>query len=185
MSRVNRDGTSKRASPVRVYVMVVALAALPLAFFLIFAHNFLSRKVTQQIITQSTETGKLVSNLIDEEMEQRKLLLKSFSGRPGLLQAWKNNNAREITTHLEQAYGLRPDFMFFGVYDLNGSMQAMYPQDPGLLGKNFNFMDWFKGVRKEWKPYTSEVYQVDANSTSQVVSIAVPVRNSQGNPVAI
>jgi len=185
MRRVNRDGTSKRVSPVRVYLTVVALATLPLAFFLVFAHNFLSHKVTQQIITQSTDTGKLVSNLIDEEMTQRKLLLTSFSGRPDLLQAWKNNNAREITTHLEQAYGLRPDFEFFGVYDLTGSMQAMYPQDPGLLGKNFSFMDWFKGVRKEWKPYTSEVYQVDTNSTSQVVSIAVPVRNSQGNPVAI
>jgi PAS domain S-box-containing protein len=185
MSRVNRDGTSKRVSPVRIYLTVVALATLPLAFFLIFAHNFLSRKVTQQVITQSTDTGKLVSNLIDEEMEQRKLLLTSFSGRPGLLQAWKNNNAREITTYLEQASGLRPDFVFFGVYDLNGSMQAMYPQDPRLLGKNFNFMDWFKGVRKEWKPYTSEVYQVDANSSSQVVSIAVPLRNFQGSPVAI
>src|SRR5258707_6003251 len=185
MSRVNRDRTSKRVSPLRVYLTVVALAILPLAFFLIFAHNFLSRKVTQQIITESTDTGKLVSNLIDEQMKQRKLLLQSFAVRPSLLQAWKNNNAREITTHLEQAYGLRPDFEFFGVYDLNGSMQAMYPQDPGLLGKNFNFMDWFKGVRKEWKPYTSAVYQVDANSTSQVVSIAVPVRNSQGNPIAI
>jgi PAS domain S-box-containing protein len=185
MSRVNRDGTSKRVSPVRVYATVVALATLPLAFFLIFAHNFLSRKVTQQVITQSTDTGKLVSNLIDEEMEQRKLLLQSFSGRPDLLRAWENNNAREITKHLEQAYGLRPDFAFFGVYDLNGSMQAMFPQDPGLLGKNFNFMDWFKGVRKEWKPYTSEAYQVDASSSSQVVSIAVPLRNFQGNPVAI
>src|SRR5712671_5087217 len=82
MSRVNRDGTSKRVSPVRVYVVVVALAALPLAFFLIFAHNFLSRKVTQQIITQSTDTGKLVSNLIAEQMKQRRLLLQSFAGRP-------------------------------------------------------------------------------------------------------
>jgi PAS domain S-box-containing protein len=162
----------------------VALAALPLAFFLIFAHNVLSRQVTQQVMTQSTDTGKLVSNLIDEEMEQRKLLLRSFSGRPGLLQAWKNNNAREITTHLEQAYGLRPDFAFFGVYDLNGGMQAMYPPDPGLVGKNFSFTDWFRGVRKEWRPYTSEVY-LDAKSSAQVVSIAVPVRNSQGNPVAI
>ncbi|HXA84563.1 MAG TPA: response regulator [Candidatus Dormibacteraeota bacterium] len=185
MSRVNRDGTSKRVSPVRVYLTVVALATLPLAFFLIFAHNFLSRKVTQQVIAQSADTGKLVSNLIDEEMKQRKLLLASFSGRPDLLQAWKNNNAREVTTHLEQAHGLRPDFVFFGVYDLNGSMQAMYPQEPGLLGKNFNFMDWFKGVRKEWKPYTSEVYQFDAKSTSQVVSIAVPLRNFKGNQVAI
>jgi hypothetical protein len=85
MSRANRDGTSKRVSPVRVYVTVVALATLPLAFFLIFAHNFLGRKVTQQVITQTTETGKLVSNLIDEEMEQRKLLLQSFSGRLGII----------------------------------------------------------------------------------------------------
>jgi PAS domain S-box-containing protein len=183
MSRANRDGTSKRVSPVRVYVIVVALAALPLAFFLIFAHNVLTRQVTQQVITQSSETGKLVGNLIDEEMEQRKLLLQSFSSRLSLLQAWNNNDAREIQTHLEQAYGLRPDFAFFGVYDLNGHLQAMYPQDSELGGKNVSSMDWFKGARKEWKPYTSEAYT--ANPSSQVVSIAVPLKDSRGYPVAI
>ncbi|MCU1257110.1 MAG: sensory transduction histidine kinase [Candidatus Angelobacter sp.] len=185
MSRVNRDGTSKRVSPVRVYVTVLALAALPLAFFLIFAHNFLTRQLTRQVSSQSSETGRLVGNLIDEEMEQRRRVIESFSARPDLLQAWENKNIQAVTKHLELAHELRPDFVSFSLYDLNGTMQAAYSQDPKSIGRNFNLADWFKGVRKEWKPYTSEVYTVGINSSSQVVSIAVPLRSVQGSPVAI
>jgi PAS domain S-box-containing protein len=185
MSRVNRDGRSKRVSPVRIYSIVVALAALPLAFFLIFAHNVLTRQVTQQVITQSSETGKLVSNLIDEEMNQRKLLLKTLAGRPDLLWAWENRNTPAVTKQLEQAHELCPDFVSFGLYDLTGALQAMSPPDSGFIEKTANSMDWFKAVRKDWEPHTSGVYQVDTKSSSPIVAIAVPLRNSQGNPIGI
>jgi PAS domain S-box-containing protein len=185
MRRVNPDGTSKRVSPVRVYVTILALSALPLALFLVFAHNLLTRQVTKQVITQSTETGKLVCNLIDQEMDQRRLLLTAFSRRPNLLQAWESKNTKDVLQHLEQAHELRPDFVSFSIYDLNGTMQAIYPRDPGLIGKNFKPTDWFEGVRKEWKPYTSEVFKVDPSSNAPVVAIAIPLTNVQGNPVAI
>jgi PAS domain S-box-containing protein len=185
MSRVNRDGTSKHVSPLRIYLIVVALAALPLAFFLILAHNVLTRQVTQQIITQSSETGKLVSNLIDEEMNQRKLLLKTLAGRPDLLWAWENRNTPAVTKQLEQAHELRPDFESFGLYDLTGTLQAMSPRGSGLIEKNANSMDWFKAVRKDWEPHTSGVYQVDTKSSSPIVVLAVPLRNSQSNPIGI
>jgi PAS domain S-box-containing protein len=185
MSRVNRDGTSKHVSPVRIYLIVVALSALPLAFFLILAHNVLTRQVTQQVITQSSETGKLVSNLIDEEMNQRKLLLKTLAGRPDLLWAWENRNTQAVTRQLEQAHELRPDFVSFGLYDLTGTLQAMSPRGSGLIEKTANSMDWFKAVRKDWEPHTSGVYEVDTKSSSPIVAIAVPLRDSRSNPIGI
>jgi PAS domain S-box-containing protein len=80
---------------------------------------------------------------------------------------------------------LRPDFVFVSLYDLDGTMRAVYPPQPSVVNRNFAFRDWYKGVARDWKPYVSEVYQTAVPPYQLVVAIAVPVRDKEGKPVGI
>jgi PAS domain S-box-containing protein len=100
-------------------------------------------------------------------------------------QAWMEHNLDEIGRHLEQAIALRPDFLFFSVYDLDGTMRAIYPAQPTVVNQNFARRDWYKGVSGQWKPYVSEIYETAITPHQLVVAIAVPIRDSEGKPIGI
>ena len=80
---------------------------------------------------------------------------------------------------------MRPDFAFVSVYDLDGTMRAVYPKQPGVLNRNFAYRDWYKGEARQWKPYVSEVYQTAVAPYQLVVAIVVPIKDDAGKPVGI
>jgi PAS domain S-box-containing protein len=178
-------GAWVKSSPTRIYVVTIILASFPLAFFLLSAHQLLIRQLNQKVITQGTQTGNLIGNLVEQNILQNKVLLESFATRPDLLKNVLGQDFQKVTTHLEQAYALRPDFLFLSVYDAAGTMRAIYPPDPGSINKNFAFRDWYKGVVSQSGSYVSEVYKTTVGNHPQVVAVAVPLKNSQGQMIGI
>jgi diguanylate cyclase (GGDEF)-like protein/PAS domain S-box-containing protein len=61
------------------------------------------------------------------------------------------------------------------VSDTRGRTVALYPSQPELLGKDFAYQDWFKGVSTTGKPYVSEGYRSAATGRPLVVGVAAPV----------
>jgi diguanylate cyclase (GGDEF)-like protein/PAS domain S-box-containing protein len=61
------------------------------------------------------------------------------------------------------------------VTDLRGRIVALYPSQPELVGQDFAFRDWFKGVSRTGKPYVSEAYRTAARGHPLVVGVAAPV----------
>lgn len=59
--------------------------------------------------------------------------------------------------------------------DLQGRLVALYPAQPELIGRNFAFRDWFKGVSGTGRPYVSQAYRTLAKGHPLVVSVATPV----------
>ena len=84
-----------------------------------------------------------------------------------------------------QASNLSPDFAFVSVFDLEGTMRAVYPSQPTILNQNFAYRDWYKGVARQWNPYISEVYQTAVAPYQLVVAIVVPVKDDAGKPIGI
>src|SRR6266699_1880685 len=111
--------------------------------------------------------------------------LDSIASRRELLKTWKKRDLREVEWDLKQASSPRPDFAFVSLYDLDGTMRAVYPPQPSVLNHNFAFRDWYKGVARDWKPYVSEVYQSAVACYQLVVAIVVPVRDEAGKPIGI
>src|SRR3970282_870053 len=64
-------------------------------------------------------------------------------------------------------------------------MRGIYPPEAGVVGQNFAFRDWYRGVSREWKPYVSEVYQTAVAPNPLVVAVAVPLKDETGAPVGI
>ena len=169
----------------RLYLLFPLLTVLPLAFFAYSAGQLLRHSIERQAVTESTQIARLSATLVEEHFRQSTAFLESIAERPSLVQAWQQRNLALVETRLSQASALRRDFSFVSVYDPDGTMRAIYPSQPALLGQNFAFRDWYKGVTRQWRPYVSEVYQSAVPPHQTVVAIAVPITDDAGKPTGI
>ena len=169
----------------RLYPLFLLLMVLPIVLFAYSVGEVLRHQTETQAATESTQIARVSAVLVEEHFRQSTAFLDSIASRRELLKTWKKRDLREVEWDLKQASSLRPDFAFVSLYDLNGTMRAVYPPQPSVLNHNFAFRDWYKGVARDWKPYVSEVYQTAVAPYQLVVAIAVPVRDEAGKPIGI
>lgn len=169
----------------RLYVTFLIISVLPLLLFFAFAHTVLLHQVQRKVSEQSSKTAALASKLVQERIEEDKVLAESIASRPALLQAIQQHNLSALADHLAQAHSLRPDFTFLSVYDPDGTMRSIYPSDARVLNRNFAYRDWYKGVIRSDAPYISEFYETAVRPSHWVIAIAVPMRNRQGKTAAL
>ncbi|HTE90471.1 MAG TPA: response regulator, partial [Terriglobales bacterium] len=169
----------------RLYLLIVLLMLLPIPFFAYSVTRVLRQQTEKQAITESTQIARVSAVLIEQHFRQSTAFLEAFGVRNVFRQAWIEHNFDEVDRHLEQAIALRPDFLFFSVYDLDGTMRAIYPPQPTVVNQNFAHRDWYKGVASHWKPYVSEIYETAATPHQLVVAIAVPIRDNEGKRIGI
>jgi PAS domain S-box-containing protein len=169
----------------RLYLTFLLLMVLPIAIFACSVGRVLKRQSESEANVQSTQIARVSATLVEEHFRQSAAFLESVATRRTLREAWINHDSKLLAWNLKQAMGLRPDFVFVSVFDLDGTVRAMHPFKPGILNRNFAYRDWYKGVSREWKPYVSEVYRTDVEPRQLVVAIAVPIENYEGKPVGI
>jgi PAS domain S-box-containing protein len=169
----------------RLHMLFLLLLVVPIVLFAYSMGGVLKRQAEVQAATQGSQIAHVSAALVDDHFRQGIAFLESIARRRTLGQAWTEGNLDVVAWHLRSAESLRPDFSFVGLYDLDGRMRAIYPPQPALLGLNFAYRDWYKGVARGWEPYISEVYQSAVPPHEFVVAIAVPVTDSRGKPIGI
>jgi len=169
----------------RLYLLLLLFMGLPIVFFAYSVGQVLTHQTEAQAVTESTQIARVAAALVDQHFRQSTAFLESIVRRRTFSPGWQGSNLSLIEWHLRDAVQMRPDFKFVSVYDLDGTMRAIYPPFPSLLNRNFSYRDWYKGVAREWKPYVSEVYQTAVAPYELVVAIAVPIRDQSGRPVGI
>ena len=169
----------------RPYALLAVLMVLPLGLFTYSVGRALRQQAERQAVTESDQIARISSTLVQEHLRESTAFLEAFATRSDFREAWQKRDEKETTIHLAQGEGFRPDFVFFSVYDLDGTMRAIYPPDPELIHRNFAFRDWYRGVAHGWKPYISEVYETAVRPRQLVVGLAVPINDAHGQPIGI
>ena len=59
------------------------------------------------------------------------------------------------------------------------------PQTDSIIGKDFSFRDWYKGVTASGRTYVSEAFVGQAAGEPLVIAVATIVRDADGRPLAI
>lgn len=77
---------------------------------------------------------------------------------------------------------LPPESLFVFAIDERGTLLAIQPPSPSLVGQDFSYRDYFKGVSRSWTPYVSEPYITAVAGQPPAFGIAVPVRGPQNVP---
>ncbi len=166
-------------------LLLIALMIFPIALFSYYITGVLKAQVEHQGRVESTQIAGVSASLVEDHFRQSIAFLDSIAGRRTLRQAWTSGDLKMVRWHLSEAKRLRPDFSFVSVYGLDGTMRAIDPPQPELIGETFAFRDWYKGVSREWKPYVSEVYRTAVSPHDLVVAVVVPLYDEQGKPIGI
>ena len=169
----------------RLYLLFLVLSILPIASFSYSIGHLLRSRIEAQSATESQQIARVSATLVEEHFRQSSAFLESVAHRPSLIQAWKKEDLDVVARQLKEANELRPDFAFVSIYEVDGTLRAIYPPQPNLVGENFAYRDWYKGVARGWKPYVSEVYQSRVSPFELVVAISLPIHEPDGRPLGI
>lgn len=171
-------------TPLRLYAATILLTVVLVAVFSLRADKLLREAIEKKEMHDSLETANISAYFLEEHFQQTAALLESIVQRESFARDWKRRDARALAKQVEQAQALQSDFALMSVYDIDGTMRAVDPQNTNLIGTNFAFRDWYKGVTKTWSPYFSEVYRTRAVPQKLVVAVAVPILEGR-KPVGI
>src|SRR5579871_5438804 len=116
-----------------LYVVILLLMVLPIAFFAFYVNHVLQRYTETEAAKESTQIARLSATLVEEHFRQSAAFLQAFTVRDSFQDAWRGRNLDDVAGHLKDAMALRPDFVFFSVYDVDGTMRAIYPPNEKLL----------------------------------------------------
>lgn len=176
--------SSVTRKPVRFYAIVLATASLPLGLFLILAHEILVRQTTGRLVTQSSQSGRIVGNILEQHLQESNVVLESFARRRDLTRDVSGRRWDRSSSHLTEALALRPDFASFSIYDPAGVLRATHPPAQKNIGSDFADQEWFAGMRARADSYVSAVY---ASSLTKdhgwVIALSMPIRDERGKVV--
>ncbi len=175
--------TSK--SRLRLHLFLLLLMLLPFTFFAYLVAHLLRDEARSQAAAEGSQIAKVSSELLDDHFRQSKAFLESVATRNSFRRAWEARDLAHIDSQLQQASRLRPDFYFLSVYDLDGTMRGIYPPQPSLLNRNYDFRNWYLGFAGQQKSYVSEVYRTLIPPFPLVTAIVVSITDDTGKPVGI
>ncbi|MGC1373752.1 MAG: PAS domain S-box protein [Candidatus Sulfotelmatobacter sp.] len=171
----------------RLHLVLLLLMLLPITLFAYSVARLLRAQAKSQAISESSQIARVSSELLQAHFRQSTSFLESISTSRSFRDAWGVRDLTQIQKDLEQASSLQPDFYFVSVYDLDGTMRAIYPPQPSLLAHNFAFRDWYKGFAANHTrtSYISEVYRTAIPPFPLVAAIVVPITNDAGEPTGV
>ena len=185
MRALAKIGTWMSASRLRLYTVLILSMVVPILLFAYSAGRALQERSEKTAETESSEIARVSAALVEEHFRESTAFLQSIADRALLRQAVLRKDSPALAWHMKEASRLRPDFEFVSLYDLDGTMRAIYPPQSLLLNHNYSYRDWYRGVSQAWKPYVSEVYQTAIPPHRLVVAIVVPVTDDAGRPIAL
>jgi PAS domain S-box-containing protein len=166
------------------------LGLLPLALLIYYSISVSSATVRREVKARIRAATTVSAELVEQEMRGVATLVDSYAGRPLLIEALTPTDGRpidrgEIATHIKELRTARPGISVTFLADPAGKLIDIAPSTPSIVGQDFSFRDWYKGVTRTGRPYVSELYRSAAAGRPWVTAIAAPVTSESGKDLGI
>ena len=170
-----------RELPRRVMVpLFLVLSVGPLAMLAYFSVTLASEAVRHRVKDSLAAEASLSALYVREELQGLAEVNQSFARRPVLIRALAAGPGRyDLTTvrrNLVELSRVRPGIGTTFLARPDGRLIDIVPPTPSIVGKDFSFRDWYRGVTRTGGPYVSEAYQTQATNHVNVVGVAALVR---------
>src|ERR1700737_1223358 len=137
----------------RLTALFVLLSLVPLALLTYFSLRLASDAVKRQVETRMKTTAAMSSEVVSEDIAGLSQVIASYAQRPSLVSALIDGNANgselafmeQILVELKRT---RPGLQTAGFLDAKGTLLAVEPKTPGIIGQSFSFRDYYRGVRR-------------------------------------
>ncbi|SDZ30129.1 PAS domain S-box-containing protein [Micromonospora pattaloongensis] len=167
-----------RRSILRLCVGFVALAVLPLTGLTYLSINEARSTVDTEVRRRLTTSADVSVAHVTDQLNALKELAASYAERPSMaaqLAGGERADLRTIQAHLASLQSRNPSFIGAWVMNAEGDMLAFDPPQPTIIGRNFAFRDYYKGVMSSGEPYVSEAYQAMIPGKPRAVAVTAPV----------
>ena len=168
--------------------MTVA-ALLPVGLLAVTSVAVASSQVTAEVNRRVTATAALSAVFVGEQTAGLKALVHSYATRPTLLSDFTAGSAGagRVQAQLASLAGSGGGVTGAFATDARGSLTAVYPAAPKLIGRSFAYRDWYRGLATQGGPYVSVAYQTALAGHPLVVgprttSAARPAPRSGSSP---
>ena len=182
-------GSSGPRRPIVAVGLLALTTLVPVAVLAWASTTLAARAVTHQV--QSTVRSAAVSNAdyVGKEMSGLTDVVQSYAARPFLRAALAGGpghyNLAAVRSQLEELRAGRPGIATTFLADDRGRLRAIVPATPTIVGKDFSYRDWFRGVTVSGRPYISEAYRSAVTGQPLVTAAAAPVLDPDGKRLGV
>ena len=152
--------------------------------FCILAYQSYSKSILATIHSNETK-ATLLAKLILEHQRAAVGVLRLYADQPVFVDTVKRRDFGGALKHLIDLVKNNPEMDWPFISNPDSTVWVNHPVDRQAWNKDFSFRDWYKGVSKEWKPYTSSVYKLVVGEKDLAVAISVPVFDEQDRVIGI
>jgi PAS domain S-box-containing protein len=184
--RLVRSRTGPRVGHLVAGLVLVSMG--PLALLTWFSVSLSTQAVRSQAEARVRDTASASGVYVGQQLDSLAELVSSYAQRPTLVAALhqpaSQRDRRLVGLHLSQLRQARPGIAVAFVADPRGRLIGIVPATPSIVGQDFSYRDWYRGVTATGRPYVSEAYETAATGHARVVAAAVQVRapGSGGRP---
>ena len=163
----------------------------PLLLLAYFAISRSSEAIEREATARMQATAAVGADYVRAELDGLVTVVDSYAKRPTLIGALGNGDRARYDTemiayHLTGLREARPGIAVSFVADPAGALIGIVPATPSIVGDDFSFRDWYRGVTRTRRPYLSEAYVTAATGNDRVVAAATPIVGaSPSRPVGI
>jgi signal transduction histidine kinase/CheY-like chemotaxis protein len=171
------------ASLTRILGIYALVALLPLGVLAFSTIRLASDAVTDEVSARLRSAASLSAAAIQREMNGLLGLVESFAERPSLIEVLGDRTANDreaIHLHLKGLRTARTGIGTAFLADPSGRLIDIVPPTPSIVGDDFSYRDWYRGVTATGRPYLSEAYMSLARGHPLVVAATTFVRPADG-----
>jgi signal transduction histidine kinase len=142
-------------------------------------------KAIEDVIRSNEERATFLAKLILEHQRATIGVLRSYASRPLLVSSIRGKDFDETVKHLSDLAKNNPEMEWPFIANPDSTIWANFPVDKRSYNKDLSSRDWYKGIKREWKPYISSVFKLIVGENDLAVAVCAPIFDEKGEVVGI
>jgi diguanylate cyclase (GGDEF)-like protein/PAS domain S-box-containing protein len=176
-----------RTSPLRNVVVLTVVALLPVGLLAVSSIVLASNQVTGDVNKQVRTTAAVSAVVIGQKTTDLVELVQSYATRPSLVAgvAAGADGDAAVALNLAALAQAVPGISATFIASVGGTSLATYPLERSVIGMNFAYRDWYKGLLASGRAYMSDAIVTKEAGHPLAVTISDYIRGPSGRPVGI
>lgn len=159
------------------HALTILALFLPFAAVTYFSYMRIERSLENLVLARRESIAHLAAIALHEKFDHIIDVGISLSTRIQFRKLIETGKWEEAIKILEST---PKDFSYIdtvAIFDPEGTLKAVFPPISEVIGQDFSYRDYYKGVSKDWRPYVSEVFKRAPEPRYNVVSVAIPIKS--------
>lgn len=168
---------SSHKRPWLIQLLIFGVIVFPFLITSYFKYIETRRDITELTLSRRQSLANLAAVVLKEKLDRIIDVGISFATRVQFRKFIEEGKWDEAVKILERAPKDFPYIDNAALFDPQGTIWAVTPPIPEVIGQNFAYRDYYKGVSKNWQPYISEVFKRAVEPKYNIISVAIPIRS--------